>query len=237
MAKFKKGDRIRLCGTVEEWGAHGDPMDSETRKTAKPGDEGAILEYGSICPFVDFGAEQESTSVVREEFMELLPEVGDAVRVKRTVSTPAFRWGPTVTSASVGVLADKPSKSRWTIDFPGHKGWSASPMEIEVVEKKSAAPVGAADAKNENPETKKERPMQLIKIERPILVAGNRIQDYTAANRDALLKDQEARIKQEEAREFKTQETLDEIAAARGNIAEVIKLFDDDYAKRKAAAK
>ena len=87
------------------------------------------------------------------------------------------------------------------------------------------------------PETKKEQdPMTLIKITNPILIAGIEPKNYSASERSQLIGRQEAAIKNLEALEFKTQETIDEIAEARENLKAVIAEFDKEYAARKAAA-
>lgn len=83
---------------------------------------------------------------------------------------------------------------------------------------------------------KEERPMtSIIKIEKNVtLLDGTRPSQYGAAARSNLIERQEDTIKTLEALEFKTQETLDEIAALRANLTEVIAAFDAEYAARKA---
>lgn len=78
--------------------------------------------------------------------------------------------------------------------------------------------------------------MTKIKIETVVLVDGVRIDAYLAPDRSRLLEAREQAIKRLEDLEFKTQETKDEIAEARRNLAEAIEAFDAEYAARKAAA-
>ena len=100
--------------------------------------------------------------------------------------------------------------------------------------------VDSSESKTPEPkptQTKKEeRSMTpIIKIEKNVtLIGGIQPSQYSAAARSDLIKRQEDTIKTLEALEFKTQETLDEIAALRANLTEVIAAFDAEYAERKA---
>ena len=77
--------------------------------------------------------------------------------------------------------------------------------------------------------------MTPIKIEKNVTLINNiRPSEYDSSSRSDLIKCQEDGIKALEALEFKTQETLDEIAALRANLTEVIAAFDAEYAARKA---
>ena len=84
---------------------------------------------------------------------------------------------------------------------------------------------------------KKEKPMTPIQITNPILVNGREASTYSASDRSVLLQAHEAEIKRLEGLEFKTQETIDEIAALRAGVVAAIDEFDREYAARKAAAK
>ena len=77
--------------------------------------------------------------------------------------------------------------------------------------------------------------MTPIQITNPILVNGREASTYSASDRSVLLQAHEAEIKRLEGLEFKTQETIDEIAALRAGVEDAILAFDEDYAKRKAA--
>ena len=79
--------------------------------------------------------------------------------------------------------------------------------------------------------------MTPIQITNPILVNGREASTYSASDRSALLQAHEAEIKRLEGLEFKTQETIDEIAALRAGVVTAIDEFDREYAARKAAAK
>lgn len=57
-------------------------------------------------------------------------QIGDRVRVKRSVATPSYGWG-SVNHSHVGILKSK-GGATWTVDFPGiQSGWSAAPTELE----------------------------------------------------------------------------------------------------------
>ena len=101
---------------------------------------------------------------------------------------------------------------------------------------------GLAGSPTPDPEaTKKPQPketkMTPIKIENPTLVNGDRIDHYNAAARSELLRQHEAEIKRLEALEFKTLETVAEIADLRAGVAAAIKAFDEDYLARQNAKK
>lgn len=79
--------------------------------------------------------------------------------------------------------------------------------------------------------------MTPIQITNPILIDGSEASTYSASDRSRLLQAREAEIKRLEGLEFKTQETIDEIAALRAGVVAAIAEFDREYAARKAAAK
>ena len=85
------------------------------------------------------------------------------------------------------------------------------------------------------PQPKKEDPMTPIQITNPILINGSEASSYSASDRNRLLQAHEQEIKRLEGLEFKTQETLDEIAALRAGVVAAIAEFDREYAARKAA--
>ena len=89
----------------------------------------------------------------------------------------------------------------------------------------------------EQPEPKKEKPMTPIQITNPVLIDGREASSYSASDRSWLLQSHEQEIQRLEALEFKTQETIDEIAALRAGVVAAIAEFDREYAARKAAAK
>jgi hypothetical protein len=84
---------------------------------------------------------------------------------------------------------------------------------------------------------KKDKTMTPIQITNPILIDGAEASTYSASDRSRLLQAHEQEIKRLEALEFKTQETLDEIAALRAGVVAAIAEFDKEYAARKAASK
>ena len=55
------------------------------------------------------------------------------VRVKRTVTTPAYLWGA-VTHDSIGVFLGLDNDGDWVIDFPGNEGWRGIGHEMEVLD-------------------------------------------------------------------------------------------------------
>jgi len=108
------------------------------------------------------------------------------------------------------------------------KLWYAK-LIVDSSESKTPEPKPTQTKKEERPVT------SIIKIEKNVtLIGGTQPSQYSAAARSDLIKRQEDTIKTLEALEFKTQETLDEIAALRANLTEVIAAFDAEYAERKA---
>ena len=81
---------------------------------------------------------------------------------------------------------------------------------------------------------KKEEKMKPIKVEDIKFVAGNPLRAYSAQARNELLKEHENEVKRLESLEFKTLETVEEIAALRDGIVDAIAAFDQDYLARKA---
>ena len=79
--------------------------------------------------------------------------------------------------------------------------------------------------------------MTPIQITNPVLIDGREASSYSASDRSWLLQSHEQEIQRLEALEFKTQETIDEIAALRAGVVAAIAEFDREYAARKAAAK
>ncbi|HEY9054064.1 MAG TPA: PEGA domain-containing protein [Rectinemataceae bacterium] len=60
--------------------------------------------------------------------------VGDTVRVKPEIGTPAYQWG-SVKPGDVGVVKSLPSSGSeiMIVDFPAQKDWMAKPQEMELV--------------------------------------------------------------------------------------------------------
>ncbi|KAA0163887.1 hypothetical protein FNF28_04081 [Cafeteria roenbergensis] len=64
---------------------------------------------------------------------------GDRVRVKPSVSSPKYGWGP-VSAGDVGTVKSVESDSRMRVDFPGkNSNWLADPSEMELAPAGSGA--------------------------------------------------------------------------------------------------
>jgi hypothetical protein len=67
------------------------------------------------------------------------PPHGALVRVKRSVTTPAYEWG-SVTHDSIGVFIGLAMDGDWLIDFPGCTEWRGIGQELEVVDARVLPP-------------------------------------------------------------------------------------------------
>jgi hypothetical protein len=64
--------------------------------------------------------------------------IGDRVRVKSSVTTPKYSWGP-ISHGDIGTIVSIGSRLR--VKFPAHSSWSADPQEMELVDCASTAAV------------------------------------------------------------------------------------------------
>jgi len=130
------GDRVRVKAGVRpslDWGA------------VKPGDigtvtsiEGNMVEVSWACQSVWYAPadELEVVNVTLSETPHPF-KVGDKVRVKESVTSPARGWGY-VKHGDVGTIASLHT-NQIVVDFPNHKGWQAIASELEKVSSDSLA--------------------------------------------------------------------------------------------------
>ncbi|ACF14727.1 PEGA domain protein [Chloroherpeton thalassium ATCC 35110] len=134
---FQVGDKVRVKRSIStpkcDWGEvkHGDV--GIVKEVGLTGDYDMLVDFPSQNGWQAVSDEMERVEHVQTSIIQSF-QVGDKVRVKRSISTPKRKWGE-VKHGDVGIVKEVGLTGDYDmlVDFPSQNGWQAVSDEMERV--------------------------------------------------------------------------------------------------------